>query len=344
MTWAGTVLVLFAGWSLWGTGLGTARAQDRLTDEFERSLTVAPNPRRPPVVADAPPDATAAEPSPTTTEPPFTPLDEDAPSPPAGAAVALLKIPKIGVQQAVVEGVDARSLAQGPGHYPGTPMPGEPGNAAIAGHRTTYGAPFFHFEKLRVGDLILVTTRASGVLRYRVTDTKVVRATDRTVLVPKGDDRLTLTTCHPAYRATERLVITAHQEGAPPVIAVAAAAEAAAREAEAARLRAIAEDPAFLLGADQVPDFSTFARPAPVADAALDAPEAPAMLEDADEAGRLLPAAGWSAAAAMTWAAMLAFGRGGRRRWAARLVGAPVLVMSLIGAFDALGTTLPGSL
>ena len=77
------------------------------------------------------------------------------------------EIPKIGVNKAVVDGVGVPDLKKGPGHYPDTPLPGEPGNAAIAGHRTTYGAPFNQMDKMKAGDKIRV--KISGADAYDLT-------------------------------------------------------------------------------------------------------------------------------------------------------------------------------
>ena len=118
---AGVLILAFVGYQLWGTGIVEARTQDRLRSDFLDALEL-PDPE--------PAEATA--PSPTTPPRPV----------PTGEAVALLRIPKIGVEKAVVEGVGVEALKSGPGHYPTTPLPGQPGNAAIAGHRSTYGAPF----------------------------------------------------------------------------------------------------------------------------------------------------------------------------------------------------------
>src|SRR5581483_10360279 len=94
------------------------------------------------------------------------------PSPPTGAAVAIITIPKIGVDSAVVQGVGVSDLQKGPGHYPNSPMPGQPGNAAIAGHRTTYGAPFYRLDELTAGDQILITTW-EGAFKYAVRESRV---------------------------------------------------------------------------------------------------------------------------------------------------------------------------
>ena len=97
---------------------------------------------------------------------------------------------------------------RGPGHYPHTPLPGQPGNAAIAGHRTTYGAPFYDLDDLEPGDEILVRT-LQGEFTYEVTSTEVVSPDQTQVLAPTDDDRLTLTTCEPRFSARRRLIVTA---------------------------------------------------------------------------------------------------------------------------------------
>jgi sortase A len=128
--------------------------------------------------------------------------------------VAILRIPVLGLEKAVVEGVSSRELAQGPGHYPDTPLPGQAGNAAIAGHRTTYGAPFNHLDGLHAGDDIWVTT-LQGQFHYEVVDSRVVNPHDISLLGPTTDNRLTLTTCHPEYSASERYVVIAELVGDP---------------------------------------------------------------------------------------------------------------------------------
>jgi sortase A len=115
-------------------------------------------------------------------------------------------IPKIGVDKFVVDNITLSELRKGPGHYPQTPMPGEPGNAAIAGHRTTYGAPFYRLNELQTGDDIFVSTKA-GRFHYTVIQSSVVAPTDVAVLNPTPDNRLTLTTCNPRFSASTRLVV-----------------------------------------------------------------------------------------------------------------------------------------
>ncbi len=179
---AGAVVLLFVVYQLWGTGLREAQAQDVLTEAFAAKTTAAA---------------------------PAAPIDAPAPlPPPQGEAVAIIRIPKIGVEKAVVEGVGVADLKKGPGHYPETPMPGQPGNASIAGHRTTYGAPFFELDQLETGDEILVRT-LQGEFRYLVDRKTVVAPTQVEVLDPTEEARLTLTTCNPRYSAAERLIVSA---------------------------------------------------------------------------------------------------------------------------------------
>jgi sortase A len=191
---AGVLVLLFVAYQLWGTGLAEHKTQSQLKKNF--------------AAATATPTTTAvpALPGATTTFP------VGPPPTPTGQAVALIRIPKIGVNAAVVQGVGLPDLRKGPGHYPKSPLPGEPGNAAIAGHRTTYGAPFFRLNELQPGDQVLVTTRA-GKFEYDVAGTKVVSPTASEVLNPTKDNRLTLTTCNPRYSAAQRLVVWASLKG-----------------------------------------------------------------------------------------------------------------------------------
>jgi sortase A len=127
-----------------------------------------------------------------------------------GDAIARIRIPPIGVDDYVVEGTDTGSLRKGPGHYPETPLPGDPGTAAIAGHRTTYGAPFREIDKLKRGDR-LVLDMPDGRFVYRVTRTKIVDDSDLSVLDRVGYKQLVLSACHPLYSAAQRVIAFARQ-------------------------------------------------------------------------------------------------------------------------------------
>jgi sortase A len=132
-----------------------------------------------------------------------------------GDAIARISIPAIGVSDYVVEGTDTASLRKGPGHYPETPLPGDPGTAAIAGHRTTYGAPFRDIDQLERGDRIKIDM-ADGRFLYRVTRTKIVDDSDLSVLDSVGYKQLILSACHPLYSAAQRVIVFARQVGREP--------------------------------------------------------------------------------------------------------------------------------
>lgn len=125
-----------------------------------------------------------------------------------GDAIGHIEIPAIGVNEYLVEGTNVENLRKGPGHYPETPLPGEHGTAAIAGHRTTYGAPFRHIDDLHRGQVIAVDM-PYGRYVYRVERTKIVQPTDLSVLDRVGHDRLVLSACHPLYSAAERVIVFA---------------------------------------------------------------------------------------------------------------------------------------
>lgn len=231
---AGVLVLLFAAFQLWGTGIAEARAQDSLDDEFASKLAevdtqLAEQTSEP--VADvedtddnstkdtAIEDVDLADqdlplPTPANTLPQLT-LDQ---LPKQGEATGRIIIPAIGVTKTFVEGVTRDVLRDGPGHYPTTPLPGQPGNAAIAGHRTTHGAPFFDIDKLVPGDEIQVET-LQGNFTYIVEghdngpNSKLghflVDPSDVHVIADQGDNRLTLTACHPKYSAEQRIIVTA---------------------------------------------------------------------------------------------------------------------------------------
>ena len=171
----------YIGWSLWGTGLQTAEAQERLRTEFRQEVEGEP-----------------ADPS---TAPDRVPL---------GDAYAQLEIPAIDVNFMVVQGTSYEDLKDGPGHYPDTADPwDEKGRVGIAGHRTTYQAPFFDLEGLARGDTITVRTKY-GTFRYEVDEVFVIpSAGSGRVLTQTPRPTLVLTTCHPKYSNSERLIVTA---------------------------------------------------------------------------------------------------------------------------------------
>lgn len=234
----GALILVFVAYQLWGTGIYEARQQRKLQREFAQEVA-----RPTSTTVPAPPLPT---PTPATTVP--------APIAAAGEAVGIIRIPRIGLERAVVHGVAVDDLRKGPGHYPGTPLPGEAGNAAIAGHRTTYGAPFNRLDELRPGDPVTVTT-LRGDFVYRVTESRVVRPTAVEVLDPTVDNRLTLTTCNPKYSARQRLIVVAALDPVPsPPVAAApvsppASLEGAVRSLNGPSDEASHRTPALLWGA-----------------------------------------------------------------------------------------------
>jgi sortase A len=122
-----------------------------------------------------------------------------------GDALGKLEIPAIGVSEYVVEGTDTSNLRKGPGHYPETALPGDRGTVAVAGHRTTYGAPFRNLNDLQRGERI-VLEMPYGTFFYRVQKVQVVDDSALWVTRNVGYNRLVLTACHPLYSAAQRIV------------------------------------------------------------------------------------------------------------------------------------------
>jgi len=145
-----------------------------------------------------------------------------------GQAVARIEIPRIGLDAFVVRGTAPDDLKRAPGLLDAAALPGERGTAAIAGHRTTYGAPFRHIDRLRRGDRIAVTM-PYGTVRYAVEGTRIVDPGDRSVLRAVGHRRLVLTACHPLFSAARRIVVYAAE------IDVGRTARALKRQAHGAR-------------------------------------------------------------------------------------------------------------
>jgi sortase A len=196
----GVLAVAFVSYQLWGTALYEEQAQSHLKSELAQELHHA-----------LPARLTASR---RLGLPPISRVTAATEADPAvNRPVGLLSIPRIGILDAVVEGVGEAQLEQGPGHYPGTSLPGEAGNVAIAGHRTTYAHPFYNLDALAAGDNVYMLT-AQGLFQYTVTGRQVVAPTDVAVLnaVP-GRSTLTLTTCNPRYSAAQRLVVTAKFDG-----------------------------------------------------------------------------------------------------------------------------------
>jgi sortase A len=127
-------------------------------------------------------------------------------------AIGRIRLPSIDISTVVVQGTDTASLQKGPGHYPETPFPGEGGTSAIAGHRTTYLAPFRHLDQLKRGDEIEIEMPYAN-FAYRVQTTRVVDDSAVNIIHKVGYERLVLTACHPLYSAAQRIAAFAKLRG-----------------------------------------------------------------------------------------------------------------------------------
>lgn len=198
----GLMMFAFVGYQLWGTGIQEARSQDQLGQAFSAAIkdvgttttaVVDPNVPAPPTTVAGPAD----QPFPHTIT--------------AGEVVAAITIPAINLTKYVVAGVGVNDLRKGVGHFPNTPFPGQLGNSAIAGHRTTYGQPFYDLNKLKPGDDINVSTILGGTYVYVVTGSEEVGKNDYYVITDSDPNKATLTliTCTPVGTSSRRLVIHA---------------------------------------------------------------------------------------------------------------------------------------
>ena len=345
----GLIVLAFAGYQLWGTGLLESRAQAQLETDFaERQAQIA---------ALATPFTTRTTTTPTTTNPgggastttgpPTTQPIVIAPElaaellPKPGEPLGYIRIAKIGLERAIVEGVGRDDLRKGPGHYGNTPLPGQAGNAAIAGHRTTYGQPFYDLDKLDPGDVIEVET-LQGTFYYEVMPQTapdgstaghfIVEPTQVDVINDFGDNRITLTACHPKRSARQRIVVTGLMVGAPaPTIE---APEPTGSENDG-------DDDANTIGSEEA-----------LSDEALseEAPSQEGLSDDAEEASldgslgwnmeNLQPTLLWAGLAGLVLLGGWLIGRAWRRV-PAYLLTAPVFLAVLFATFVYLDRMLP---
>jgi sortase A len=193
----GVLLLLFTAYQIWGTSVQESRTQSGLRTQLQQETNSH-------VTRNALAQASALDRLPT-----GPPVAAPSTTPPAeGDPIGDIRIPVIGLNQVVVEGTSTADLRKGPGHYSGTPMPGQAGNAAVAGHRTTYGHPFYNLDWVKVGDPIVLST-LRGIFVYDATKSFVVSPSDTAVVDDVLGDQLTLTTCNPRFSATTRLVVQA---------------------------------------------------------------------------------------------------------------------------------------
>ena len=125
-----------------------------------------------------------------------------------GQGIGKLTIPSIGVDSVVVEGTDPGTLQKGPGRYPETAFPGQGQTIGIAGHRTTYGAPFRLINEIDVGDKIVVEM-PYATFTYEVTKYLIVEPSQTEIVRNIGEEQVVLTACHPLYSAAQRWAVFA---------------------------------------------------------------------------------------------------------------------------------------
>jgi sortase A len=208
MIWSGSIILGYVGYQMFGTDVVNQQVQA----EAQAALPAVLEERAAQVELSPP----------ATVENPDEPVLIEEPGVVEGEPFAAIRIPLIGVDQVIYAGIDRETLQLGPGHFPGTALPGQPGNAVLSGHRTTYGRPFFDLDLLQPGDTIDVET-AVGVHTYTVRESLVVTPFDVWVAEPKDGAWLTITTCHPKFSARERLVVFAELTAGPNLDFVAAA-------------------------------------------------------------------------------------------------------------------------
>ena len=185
----GLVVLLFVAFEIYGSAYLASKHQSALRDSLTPTLHT---PHAPVIISHTP---VTAPPSST-------------PPPSGGTPLAILTIPDLGLNTVVVQGTGTLPLERGPGHYSLTPMPGQAGNVAIAGHRTTWGRPFYNLDLLHIGSKITLTS-PQGSFTYAVRRLLVVDPHAVSVLDPTARPMLTLTTCNPRFSASTRLVARA---------------------------------------------------------------------------------------------------------------------------------------
>lgn len=173
-------MLAFVVYRVWGTGIKQQSNQRALEKQFEKVVDTSRN---------------------FSSQVPELPL--------VGDAIGKISIPVIDVNAWLVAGAKLKQLENGPGVFAGSPLPGQVGNVAIAGHRESYGGPFEHLDMLQKGDDVVFTTQ-QGTFTYRVTGSKVVSANEVGVIRTVDPSRalLTLVTCHPKWTSKDRLIVT----------------------------------------------------------------------------------------------------------------------------------------
>jgi sortase A len=213
----GVVVLLYVVYLLWFTDLSTNASQRELAERFEATIerAVGGEPGDGPAPDEGADDGEATRPA----------RDDGASDVEPGEAYAALWFERDGARIVsdevlyVVAGVTLDDLRLGPGHYPDSARPGGEGNFAVAGHRTTYGRPFWALDELQDGDTIHVVDRQGDEWVYAYREQRVVTPSDVWVVdedpLGTGAPTITLTTCHPRFSAAQRLIAWGELVGDP---------------------------------------------------------------------------------------------------------------------------------
>jgi sortase A len=317
---AGVLLIAFVAFQLWGTSLYTDHEQGALRNQLDHEIgrSSLPLSALGSAKGGSSPTTQKSGDSSTSLPPLASQIASTTPQPAVGRPIGVLAIPKLGLDDVVVQGEGEAQLQGGPGHYQGTSLPGQAGNAAIAGHRTTFAAPFYDLNELDPGDPIYVLT-SQGLFRYDVLRSEIVSPNDNAVLDESTTPELTLTTCNPRYSASQRLVVVAALDLAKP------------------------------------PDPSTHSQSPPggggsttptttVGRAASKSPAGEATTTPGS-GGRVLPAVLWGIGTLLGAILLRLVSRRLPRglRWASYLVGVPLLLAALFVCFEHVSLALPAS-
>ncbi len=317
LTTSAVIALLFAAHQYWGTDLRAHQSQQDLLRQMSTTTSIGGS-----GTGGSSTGGSGTGNSGGLVTPALTEIDSPTTAGPAGP-IGQIRIPRLDLDLVMLEGADRASLQRGPGHLTGTPLPGQPGNSVIAGHRTTWGAPFADLDRLRPGDRIevmmptgrsdyLVTTPSPNPNSHPNTGHRIIRSDDLSVVDQEPTHRrLTLITCHPRFSASNRLVVVADLIG--PVMKTPIPASA----------------PATTASGFATVDVLALTDPNPAGWAMTVPPAALALL------CWLLPA-------------YLAHGRAGRPRWRRllrtalwRMMGAALVSFPLFVTFDRLAPLLP---
>ncbi len=181
-----------------GSSAGAAAAADSPVSSADQSFADLPVP--PPTTTTTLPPAPATQ----ATKPIVPPANPTAPAP--VVKIGEIRIPKIGLVHPIYEGITLTVIDHGPGHWPGSAMPGQLGNVVFAGHRVTHTHPFRNIDQLVPGDLIQFVM-PDGTYTYKMTSQQIVNPSDTWIVNPTPDATLTLFACHPPGFATHRIVV-----------------------------------------------------------------------------------------------------------------------------------------